>query len=158
MAQSDVEVTITGAQDLISRLSTLPDKLQKKGAVRASRDAMRVALNAAQAAARKLDDAGSPEAIWRNLALQNSPRQGRREGGVVIRLGVRGGAQFSKERAPTASGNPGGYTWYWRFLELGREGFAAREFLQPALRNNAVMIEGLLADFLELEIVKLTPK
>ena len=168
----DFDVKITASPTLLDRLSTLPGKLQKKGAVRATRKAMRVALNAAKAAARGLDDPESREQIWRNLALQNSPRQGRREGGVVMRLGVRGGAkkyantrENRRQRRVGATysvggdkGNPGGDTWYWRLLELGRKGMAKQEFLVPALRDNAQMIEGLLAEYLEREIELLTPK
>lgn len=168
----DVDVKLTVSPGLLDRLATLPDKLQKKGAVRASRKAMRVALNAARSAARNLDDPESAERIWKNVALQNSSRQGRREGGVVMRLGVRGGARsYANTRENVRKGrvgktyktlgdksNPGGDTWYWRFLELGTRRTAVREFLQPALKDNAVMIEGLLAEYLEREIELLTPK
>lgn len=168
----DVDVKITVSPTLLNRLSTLPDKLQKKGAVRAARKAMRVALNSAKAAARGLDDPESAEKIWRNLAIQNSPKQGRREGGVVMRLGVRGGAKRYADTRENrrkgrvggtyktlgSKGNPGGDTWYWRFLELGTERMTEREFLQPALKENAVMIGGLLAEYLEREIELLTPK
>jgi HK97 gp10 family phage protein len=167
----DFDVQITAKGDVIDRLSKLPDKLQKKGAVRASRLAMRVALNAAKAAARNLDDKKTGEQIWRNLALQNSPRSGRRIGGVVTRLGVRGGArQYADTRENRRKGrvggtyktlgdkgNPGGDTWYWRFLELGTKRMGKQEFLTPALEDNAQMIEGLLAEYLEREIEKLTP-
>lgn len=168
----DFDVKVTVSPDLLNRLSTLPDKLQKKGVVRAARKAMRVALNAAKAAARGFDDPESAERIWRNVAIQNSSRQGRQVGGVVMRLGVRGGAkQYAKTRENVrkrrvgqtyktlgSKDNPGGDTWYWRFLELGTRRTAAQEFLQPALRENAVMIEGLLAEYLEREIELLTPK
>lgn len=168
----DVEVKITGAPDIVNRMAQLPDKLQKKGAVRASRKAMRVALNAAKAAARAFDDPESAERIWRNIALQNSSRQGRREGGVVMRLGVMGGAKayantrqnVRKGRAgttyktPGSKNNPGGDTWYWRFLELGTASMTAQSFLVPAVMENANAIEGLLAEYLEREIELLTPK
>ena len=168
----DFDVKITGGADMLTRLSALPDKLQKKGAVRASRKAMRVALNAAKATARQFDDPESAERIWRNIASQNSSREGRREGGVVMRLGVMGGARSyantrenrRKGRAGAtyktagSKGNPGGDTWYWRFLELGRQGMTAQEFIVPAVMENAQMIEGLLAEYLEREIELLTPK
>lgn len=166
------EIRITGAKDLLDRMSQLPDKLQKKGAVRASRKAMRIALNAARAAARELDDRESVEQIWRNVALQNSPRQGRQVGGVVMRLGVLGGARKYGDtrenrrkqrvgrtyRTGGSKNNPGGDTWYWRFLELGRKGVAKQEFLVPAVMGNAQTIEGTLAQQLEREIELLTPK
>lgn len=167
----DVDVSITAKGDVIRRLSALPDKLQKKGAVRASRLAMRVALNAAKAAARGFDDPASAERIWRNVAIQNSSRQGKRIGGVVMRLGVMGGAkQYANTRqnrrqqrvgqtykTAGSKNNPGGDTWYWRFLELGTRRTSAQEFLVPALQQNAQLIEGLLAEYLEREIEKLTP-
>lgn len=168
----DADVKITGGAELLNRLSALPDKLQKKGAVRASRKAMRVALNAAKATARQFDDPESAERIWRNIAIQNSSRQGRREGGVVMRLGVMGGARaYANTRENRRKGrvgatyktagsknNPGGDTWYWRFLELVTEGKPRQEFLVPAVMENAQMIEGLLAEYLEREIELLTPK
>lgn len=168
----DFGIKVTASRDLIDRLSTLPDKLQKKGAVRAARKAMRVALNAARAAARDLDDPESAERIFKNIAIQNSPRTGRRIGGVAMRLGVLGGARAyagTREnvrkgragqtyRTSGSKNNPGGDTWYWRFLELGTRRTAVQEFLEPALRDNAVAIEGLLADYLEHEIELLTPK
>jgi HK97 gp10 family phage protein len=168
----DVEIKITGASDLLARLSALPDKLQKKGAVRASRKAMRVGLNAARATARDFDDPESAEQIWRNIAIQNSARQGRREGGVVMRLGVMGGARAYEDtrenrrkgrvgatyKTGGSKGNPGGDTWYWRLLEFGTRNMDAQEFLLPAVMDNAQAIEGLLAEYLEREIEILTPK
>ena len=59
----DLDVSITAKGDVINRLSALPDKLQKKGAVRASRLAMRVALNAARASARGFDVKATDEKI-----------------------------------------------------------------------------------------------
>jgi HK97 gp10 family phage protein len=167
----DIDVSITAKGDVINRLSALPDKLQRKGAVRASRLAMRVALNAARASARGFDDPASGEKIWRNVAIQNSSRQGKRIGGVVMRLGVMGGAkQYANTRqnrreqrvgrtykTAGSKNNPGGDTWYWRFLELGTQRTSAQEFLVPALQENAQLIEGLLAEYLEREIEKLTP-
>lgn len=168
----DFDVKVTASPGLLDRMSKLPDKLQKKGAVRATRKAMRSALNAARAGARRFDNPASSEQVWKNLAIQNSPRQGRRVGGVVMRLGVRGGARqyantkenVRKRRAGKTyksggdKGNPGGDTWYWRLLELGTRRTRVQEFLVPALRNNAQVIESALADGLEREIVLLTPK
>ena len=172
MALQDFEFRLTGSKDLLDRLSQLPDKLQKKGALRATRKAMRVALNAARATARGFDDPESAERIWRNLAIQNASRSGRREGGVVMRLGLIGGArQYANTRenrrkrrvGGTYLGGgtknaPGGDTWYWRFLELGTARMSAQAFLVPALQENAQAIEGLLAEYLEREIEQLTPK
>jgi HK97 gp10 family phage protein len=153
----DFDVKITAKGDVIDRLSKLPDKLQKKGARKASRDAMNLVRNVARAAARGLDDSDSPQVIWRNIATQESARGGRRIGGVVMRVGVRGGAQYSESLAQKSADNPGGYTWYWRFLEHGTKRTNKQEFLLPALEDNAQKVEALLAEYLEREIEKLTP-
>lgn len=157
MAQ-DFEVKITGERDILDRMSKLPDDLQKKGAVAAARKAMRIVVNSARAQARGLDDPNTKESIAKNIVSQNSPRGGRRIGGVVMRVGVRGGAQFSEGLEASASGNPGGYTWYWRFLELGTKRISAAEFLANALGRNAQAVESALAAELEVQLAKLTPK
>jgi HK97 gp10 family phage protein len=155
---ADFEIKITGARDLIDRMSKLPDKLQKKGAVAAARKAMRLVVNAARAEARNLDDPETREIIPKNIVSQNSPKGGRRIGGVVMRVGVRGGAAYSEQMKAKAASNPGGYTWYWRFLELGTGQITAEPFLLPAMERNAQAVESTLAAELEAQLVKLTPK
>lgn len=154
----DVEVKVSSAKDLVDRMSALPDKLQKKGAVAAARKAMKLVVNSARAEARQLDSPESPNRIWKNIVSQNSPRGGKRIGGVVMRVGVRGGAQFSEEQAAKAKDNPGGYTWYWRYLEHGTRYIVKDAFLLPALERNAQAVTDKLGDELEAEIAKLTPK
>ncbi|HBY7156708.1 TPA: hypothetical protein MI589_28430, partial [Klebsiella pneumoniae] len=46
-------------------------------------------------------------------------------------------------------GNPGGDTWYWRFLELGTEHAAAQPILRPAV--NGVDTEVINVFAVELE-------
>lgn len=80
-----------------------------------------------------MDDAGTDEAIWKNIAVANNARAGRKEGGIVMSVGVRGGAKSYANNAENrrkgragktnatggSKANPGGDTWYWRFLEFG---------------------------------------
>jgi HK97 gp10 family phage protein len=154
----DFEVNVTGLDGLVNRMSALPDKLQKKGAVGASRKAMSIVVKSARAAARKLDDEDTREMIAKNIISQNSARSGKRIGGVAMRVGIRGGASYSKARESAAAGNPGGYTWYWRFLELGAERVPQEEFLLPALMNNAQAVTDRLGTELVAAITRLTPK
>ena len=154
----DFDVKVTVSPTLIDRMSTLPDKLQKKGAVAAARAAMRLVVNKAKAKARGLDDPTTKQNIAKNIISANSPRGGKRIGGVVMRVGVAGGAAYSAAREAAAAGNRGGYTWYWRFLELGAETVPRHEFLLPALMNNAQAVEERLAVQLEYQLAKLTPK
>ena len=154
----DFSVNVSGMDGVIDRMSRLPDKLQRKGARAAARKAMNIVRNAARANARGLDDPVTAETIWRNVITQDSPRSGRRIGGVAMRVGVRGGASYSEDRASAAAGNPGGYTWYWRFLELGAENVPREEFLLPAMESNAQAVATKLSDELWRELEKLTPK
>jgi HK97 gp10 family phage protein len=154
----DFDVKVTTSPGLLDRMSTLPDKLQKKGAVAAARQAMWIVANAARADARNSDDPDTAEVIAKNIAPNNSPRGGRRIGGVAMRVGVRGGAAFSKEREAKAADNPGGYTWYWRFLELGAQRVPREEFLLPAMKRNAQAVMDKLATEMEAQILKLAPK
>ena len=155
---NDFEVNVTGMKGLVDRMSKLPDKLQRKGARAAARKAMNLVRNAARATARTLDDPASPTRIWRNIATQESARGGRRIGGVVMRVGVRGGASYSEAKASTSAGNPGGYTWYWRFLELGTRDIPRSPFLLPAMENQAQAVTDKLSQELWRELEKLTAK
>lgn len=172
MSDFDISVDVSGVDGLIDRLSGLPDKLQRKGARAAARKAMNIVRNAARAGARGLDDPETKESIWRNITTQDSPRGGKRIGGVHMRVGVRGGArQYADTRQNRRRGrvgssyatlgdksNPGGDTWYWRFLELGTKRTPAHPFLLPALERRAQEVTTVLSTELWKQIEKLTPK
>ena len=168
MADIDVTVNVSGLDKLLDRFHKLPDKLQKKGAVRAAREAMKSVQRTAQASARMFDDPASGERIWRNVAIQNATRTGRRIGGVAMRVGIRGGARryanTSQNRRSRRVGQeyqgpvgdksaPGGDTYYWWYLELGTQRAKAMAFLEPALSDNAQEVTDTLAMALWRELV-----
>jgi HK97 gp10 family phage protein len=123
---------IDGAEAIVKKLKALPAKLQDAAGKRSARRAMAIVRSAARAGAQRLDDPTTGESIARNVYLQQSRRQSARVGGVVMRVGIIGGA-----RKGGPGGGPGGDTFYWRFIELGTEKKAARPFLRPALEGNA---------------------
>lgn len=56
----------------------------------------------------------------------------------MFRVGVLGGARNYEaygefKTGKSASANPGGDTFYWRFVEFGTERTAAKPFLRPAM-------------------------
>jgi HK97 gp10 family phage protein len=117
---------IEGLADVERRLKTLAPKLAKKGLRAAARKSMNIVRDAARAGARaKWDDPATKDSIPKNIVTSESGKQGRRIGGIVMRVGVRGGAQ-------PRPGNVG----YWRFLELGTSEIAPRPVLRPALESN----------------------
>lgn len=115
---------------------------------------MNVVRDAARRAAKEFDDEKSPAAIWRNVYVQQSRSQSRAVGGVVMRVGILGGARTGG-KSETASGYPGGDTRHWRHVELGTEDTRAQPFLRPALEQNAQEVLTTLADALRAEVAKL---
>ena len=113
----------------------LAPKLRRSGLRKAARQAMNIVRDDAKARARALDDPETTEKVWKNIITQESARQGRREGGVVMKVGVRGGAS-SNQHSRDASGNPGGDTRHWRYLEFGTKHNPPAPFMRPAFSTN----------------------
>lgn len=117
--------TLTGAREVQRRLRDYPPKLQNKALRPAARSAMKIVRDAARVRARQFDDPDTPAQIWRLIVTQVGKMK---EPGVIMRVGVQGGARSRKDKA---------YPWYWRLIELGSETMRARPFLRPSLDNNA---------------------
>ena len=130
----DLSVKITGVNTIVDRLSQLPTKVQRREARRAARRGAVVFRDAIRRNADRLDDPASKEKIAKNIAVQESRRQGKIEGGIVMRAGVMGGARKSAQKA--GKGLPGGDTFYWRFVEFGTKFVSARPFMRPAFATN----------------------
>ena len=126
---------ITGAEQIIDRLSTLPDKLQKKAAKIAARRGMAIVRDEARRNAKKIDDPESRNAIWKNIRVQEATKSGRKIGGVVMRVGVVGGARLGRKKAQEAKSAdlPGKRTQHWRLIEFGSKTNRAQPFMRPAL-------------------------
>jgi HK97 gp10 family phage protein len=127
----DLTVDIKGVNTIVDRLSTFPSKVQRREARRAARRGAFVFRDAVRANARRLDDPRTKESIAKNVVVQESRRQSKAAGGVVMRVGIQGGARKVK-----GSGAPGGDTYYWRFLEFGTSKMPARPFMRPAFAGN----------------------
>lgn len=127
-----VQFKIEGADNLRKNLKMLAGDVQLKTAWSAGKKAANVIRDAAKANASRIDDPESPNSIAKNIAIQRNTRRFKRTGDISFRIGVRGGAK-SKE---SNEKNPGGDTFYWRFIELGTRKVSARPFMQPALRDN----------------------
>lgn len=165
----ELQFEIHGAHQIIDRLSKITPKLQQATGRRSARRAMAIVRAAARSRVKALDDPGSPERIWKNVYLQQSRRQSAAVGGVVMRVGILGGARnYGNTKANRRAGkvgqsyatggdkgNPGGDTWYWRFLELGTRKMDPRPFLLPALAENAQAVMNTLTSEMNDELDKL---
>lgn len=138
-----IEAEIKGIDELNKRLDAISVDLRKKGGRFALRKAADIVRNAAIANAARLDDSQTPENISKNIATRWNTRLNKRTGDLGFRVGVLGGAVKPEgklaslgEISGKGKANPGGDTWYWRFLEFGTKKMAARPFMLPALQQN----------------------
>lgn len=128
---------IKGMDAVFRRLRALPPEFHKKVLMGGMRDGAEVIASAVKANAQRLDDPQTPQVIAQNVAVRFSPRRYKRTGDVMYRVGVLGGAQApSGDGDDGRSANPGGLTWYWRFLEFGTSKMRARPFFRPAVEES----------------------
>jgi HK97 gp10 family phage protein len=129
-----VTTSITGTEEIVKRLRLLPERLGRNAIRRSLRKGANVIRDQARTNARQLDDNLSREAIFKNIVTQGMGRKRERQaGGVGMRVGVLGGARAGQD----GSSNPGGDTFYWRFLEFGTSEIAARPFMRTAMSSSA---------------------
>ena len=141
------ESRIHGLDGVVEKMRSLAPRLQRNGLRKAARKAMNIVRDAAREKARAVDDPETPEKIWKNIITQESAKEGRREGGVVMKVGVRGGASRN-QHSKDASGNPGGDTRHWRYLEYS----PAKPFMRPALPENVAKVTDRFVSELSSEI------
>ena len=107
---------------------------------------MNIVRDAARANARAFDDPETKEAIWKRIVTQESRRRSTGFDGIIMRVGVRGGARSSKSRTPP---------WYWRLKEFGAEHMEAEPFMRPALAENIDQVTNTMVSESIKEIDKL---
>jgi HK97 gp10 family phage protein len=146
-----VTTSITGTEVIVRRLRQLPERLGRNAMRRALRRGANVIRDIARTNAKAMDDRLTREAIWKNIATQGGGRRReRQEGGVVMRVGVLGGAR-SKGGDPSA---PGGDTFYWRFLEFGTSEMPAKPFMRPAIASGAEKAIATTVEAMQTETAK----
>lgn len=165
----DIDIKLPDMKPLIDKMSVLPEKVQKRVARSATRKAMAVVRDAAIGNAMRFDRERTKEQVFKNVVVQEATRSSKRVGGVYMRVGVRGGAkQYANTRENVRkrrvgasyktlgdSGNPGGDTWYWRFLEFGTARTEAKPFLRRAFKDKLTTVQQIVEKELEKGISKL---
>lgn len=140
-----ITFTLKGVDDAIERLTQLPEKVQRSSVRRAARAAMKIVRDDAVDRANQIDDPNTPRNTADFIVIREGTIKGRREGGIVMRVGVMGGARYDKN-----SPNP----TQWRFIELGTEHSRAQPFMRPALDNNVPDVIQTFIDVLDDELNK----
>ena len=148
-----VEFNIEGLDEVQEKLKRLANpRLMKNAARRSMRKAMAIVRDAARANAKALDDPETAEKIWKNIAIAAGKTRNPNE--VVMRVGVRGGAQNANTDKAALSKLSGGITTYWRYLEFGSANMPATPFMRPALQNNIQAVTNSFAENFNKEIDK----
>lgn len=122
-------MALEGLDDIVRKLRLLPDRVGNNAMRRALRKGANVVRDAARSNAKAIDDPETREKIHKNIAVASGGRRREKEvGGVMLRVGVRGGAK------PTSGDNgaPGGNTTHWRFVEFGTSDTRAQPFMRQA--------------------------
>jgi HK97 gp10 family phage protein len=147
LAVSDFQFKLTGDLDgIVRKLKTLGPKLQAKAMRGAGTKAMRIVRDSARNKVRGYDDKDTPANIAKNIITRYDSKGSRKEGGMVMKVGVAGGARPKKGNEDTG---------HFRFVEFGKEGVPARPFLRPALESNAEKVASTFTDELSKAIDKL---
>jgi HK97 gp10 family phage protein len=123
---------IEGFGEVIGKLKELKAEPRKKSTRFALRKAANVVRDAAKAGAEKVDDPKTPTNIAANVVVRADTRHLREAGELKFSVGIRGGSTSKRKNAS----NPGGDTYYWRFLEFGTAKMAAQPFMRPAMESS----------------------
>ena len=144
------EFKIEGLDEVTRKLQVLgSQKVAKRIARKASRQAMNLVRDAARINAKAIDDPETAEKIFKNIVTQGGKSRNANE--VVMRVGVRGGASFSNKNPPKTSG---GDTRHWRWIEFGSSNNPAVPFMRPALSTNLDQITTKFVQVFDAEITK----
>lgn len=135
-----ISANVEGLDLVIKRMENMSYDLRKKGGRFAMRKAANLIRDKARENAAQVDDPKTPEEIAANIVVRFSPKDFKRHGNIVFRVGVLGGASgfaaASGEVKGKGKANPGGDTYYWRFLEFGTINAPPQPFARRALSEN----------------------
>lgn len=156
----DFQVKMTGTDQILKNLGALPERVGRNAMRRALRKGANVIRDAARVNAQRLDDNLTRENIAKNIVTQGGGRKfEKREGGPAMRVGVLGGAKSKRGGGTYAVGgskaNPGGDTWYWRFLEFGADQMdGPRPFMRTAMNEGAQKCFPVITEAMATETAK----
>jgi len=137
------------------RFDDLEKNMRGKFARRGIRRGATVVRDAVRRRAEAIDDPSTDTKIAKNIVVQSS-RRNSGKGQVGVRVGILGGARkYANTRENIRSGkagkvyktagdksNPGGDTWYWRFIEFGRGRVVAKKKQLANRRSSGVQFFG----------------
>lgn len=143
-----IDISITGVESLLGKLSSISDDLRRRGGRAALRRAGNVIVEKAKANAARIDDPLTGRSITANVAMRWNNRLFKTTGNLGFRIGVLHGAVLKKhpdlgENAPTP---------HWRLIEFGTENVRAQPFMRPAAESSVSEVVNVFATEYEKSI------
>lgn len=155
---ADTVFSLIGVGRLTATIAAVKHETSRKGGRFALRKAAALIANAVKQNAERLDDPETKEMIAKNITIRFGSKRFKQTGDLMFRVGVLGGARVTSpdaersarrrrkkgiasledlgEFAGEGKGNPGGDTFYWRFIEFGTVYIPANPFMRQALESN----------------------
>lgn len=143
------EFKIQGLEAAMQKMRAIGPELRKKALRGAGTKAMRIVRDAARKAAKSFDDPATASNIAKNIVTRYDTKGSKREGGMVVKVGVAGGARPQKGNQDTG---------HWRLLEFGTEKMPAQPFMRPALEGNVQAVTDAFVAALDPAIDKAVAK
>lgn len=142
---------LKGADAVLGKLKSVSSDVRKKGGRFALRKAAKLLALEVQSNALRLDDPKTSNSISKNVAIRWSGQYFKAKGDLKFRVGILGGsANYANDRwnrrkkragkqyvTDGSKSNPGGDTFYWRFLEYGTERASAKPLMRSAAHAKA---------------------
>jgi HK97 gp10 family phage protein len=143
------EFSLHGLDGALAKMRAISRDVATKGTRAAGTRAMRIVRDAARARARQLDDPKTASNIAKAITTRYDGKASKREGGVVVKVGVVGGAKPRKGDEDMG---------HWRLLEFGTSQMRAQPFMRPALEQNVDAVTDAFVQALEPAIDKAIAK
>lgn len=144
----------------VKQMNLLEEKVQGRVAWGATKAGANVIRDNARKNASRIDNPASPQDIEENIVAQRATKLAKSEKACAYRVGVLGGAKTPRSKKDAeGQSNPGGATFYWRFLEFGTSKMKAQPFLRPAASESVSEVYNTVAKVfwkrMEKELAKL---
>ena len=147
-----VEFNIEGLDEVSRKLQAIgSQKVAKRIARKAGRQAMNLVRDAARLNSKAIDDPDTKEKIHKNITVQGGKSRNANE--IIIRVGIKGGASQNQHSVSTA-GLSGGDTRHWRYIEFPTSRTTATPFMRPALANNIQQVTNKFVQVFDAELDK----
>ncbi len=151
----DAKIDDQAVVNVLGKIGRLETRFAKNAMRRALRKGAAPIRDRARMYARQIDDPKTPEQIWKNIVIRGG--RTRDKNLLKVRVGVLGGARDLTAHGEFKGGgkaNPGGDTFYWRFLEFGTRKMKARPFMRPAMHEKKDEVLRDMIKYLQDELAK----